>query len=164
MRCVCISFTIKKTTDKNQDKPENEKRELFTKLVSNVDMFVEEFRSIPDDFLYNEMYMEKFIIEKIGLNNENLWEQPPELSRYYGSGLFIWQNPKQFSKYIIWLLKNAQKITSYLEIGCRWGGTFIVVCEVLRRVNKNFRWTIAADIIEKTPFFERYMKIVQKEK
>ena len=88
LRCVCISFTIKKTTDKNQDKPENEKRELFTKLVSNVDMFVEEFRSIPDDFLYNEMYMEKFIIEKIGLNNENLWEQPPELSRYYGSGLF----------------------------------------------------------------------------
>jgi cephalosporin hydroxylase len=90
-------------------------------------------------------------------------EQPAELQQYYGTGLFIWQNPKQFSKYIVWLLKNAQKCLSYLEIGCRWGGTFIVVCEILRRANPNFKWAIAADIIEKTPFIERYIEISKKD-
>jgi hypothetical protein len=133
----------------------------FAKIVSNVDSFVEQFRSIPDDLIYDETYMETFIIEKIGLNNEMLHEQPPELEQYYGTGLHIWQNPKQFSKYIIWLLKNAKNCSSYLEIGCRWGGTFIVVCETLRRANPNFKWAIAADLIEKAPFVERYMEITK---
>jgi cephalosporin hydroxylase len=96
------------------------------------------------------------------LNNENLHEQPPELNKYFGTGLFIWQNPKQFSKYIVWLLKNAKDCSSYLEIGCRWGGTFIVICEVLRRINPNFKLAIAADIIEKTPFIVRYMEIAKE--
>jgi cephalosporin hydroxylase len=103
----------------------------------------------------------KFIIEKIGLNNELLHEQPPELEQYYGKGLFVWQNPKQFSKYIVWLLENAQDCSSYLEIGCRWGGTFIVICETLRRANPNFKWAVAVDLMEKAPFVEQYTKIAQ---
>jgi hypothetical protein len=138
---------------------EHKTRKYFLKIASNVDTFVEKFRSMPDDLVYDESYLEKFIIEEVGLNNENLWEQPPELKQYYGNGLFIWQNPRQFSKYIIWLLKNAKNYSSYLEIGCRWGGTFIVICEVLRRANPNFKWAIAADLIEETPFIERYMEI-----
>jgi cephalosporin hydroxylase len=142
----------------NSGKKEAERRRQFSANVSNVDTFAEQFRSIPDNLIYDENYMEKFIIEKIGLNNERLHEQPPELSQYYGRGLFIWQNPKQLSKYMVWLLKNAQNCSSYLEIGCRWGGTFIVTCEVLRRANPNFKLAIAADLIEKTPFVERYME------
>lgn len=136
-------------------------REHFSGITSNVDMFVEHFRSIPDNLLYDEKYMEKFTIEKIGLNKEGLGEIAPELKPHCGTGLYIWQNPRQFSRYMIWMLQNAQKCSSYLEIGCRWGGTFIVTCEILRRANPNFKWAIAADLIEKTPFIERYMEITK---
>jgi hypothetical protein len=148
---------------KKLEKNENERRESFSKLVSNVDTFVKEFRSLPEDLIYDEFFMEKFIYEKVGLNDESLHEQPPELGQYFGTGLYIWQYPKQFSKYIVWLLRNAQNYSSYLEIGCRWGGTFIVICEVLRRANPNFQWAVAADIIEKTPFIERYMEITKND-
>jgi cephalosporin hydroxylase len=60
-------------------------------------------------------------------------------------------------------MKNAKSCNSYLEIGCRWGGTFIVTCEVLRRANPNFKYAIAADIIAKTPFIERYSEIIKKD-
>jgi hypothetical protein len=140
---------------------EMERKKHFVKIVSNVDTFVEQFRSIPDDLIHDETYLEQFIIEKIGLNNELLHEQPPELKQSYGKGLFIWQNPKQFSKFIVWLLKNAQNCSSYLEIGCRWGGTFIVICETLRRANPNFKQAIAVDLVEKTPFVERYAQTTQ---
>jgi hypothetical protein len=141
------------------DKIEDERRELFSRLKLNVDAFVKEFRLIPDNLVCDEAFIERFIIEKIGLNNEVLDEQPPELKEYYGTGLYIWQNPKQFSKYIVWLMKHARHYSSYLEIGCRWGGTFIVVCEVLHRINPNFKLAIAADLVEKTPFIERYTEI-----
>jgi hypothetical protein len=145
-------------------KREDEKRrKLFFQLRKNVDRFVEEFRSIPDNLICDESFIEKFIIEKAGLNNEHLHEQPPELAPHYGTGLYLWQNPKQFSKYIVWLLKNTKNCESYLEIGCRWGGTFIVICEVLRRANPHFRLAIAADLIEPTPFIERYREIANKE-
>jgi hypothetical protein len=136
-------------------------REYFLKIAANVDRFVEQFRSLSDDLLFDENYMEKFTVEKIGLNKEGLGEMAPELEPYCGTGLYIWQNPRQFSKFIIWMLRNAQKYSSYLEIGCRWGGTFIVVCETLRRANPDFKWAIAADLIEKTPFVERYMEITK---
>ena len=136
--------------------------EMFSKSIHNVDTFIKEFDNLSTDSLLDETFVEKFIIEKIGLNNETLTEQPSELSQYYGKGLYLWQNPKQFSKYIVWLVKNASNFSSYLEIGCRWGGTFIVICEVLRRVNSNFRFAIAADLIEPTPFIKRYFEIVRK--
>jgi hypothetical protein len=135
--------------------------EYFSKIMANVDMFVEQFRSLSEDLLYDEKYMEKFTVEKIGLNKEGLGEIAPELKPYCGTGLYIWQNPRQFSKFVIWMLQNARKYSSYLEIGCRWGGTFIVICETLRRANPNFKWAIAADLIEKTPFVERYMEITK---
>ena len=136
-------------------------RAYFSEIVSNVDAFVSAFRAVPDSLLYDEAYMERFVLENVGLNGESLGELAPELAPYFGTGLYIWQNPKQFSKYMIWLLKNAGNCSSYLEIGSRWGGTFIVTCEILRRVNPNFKCAIAADLIEKTPFIERYMDITK---
>jgi hypothetical protein len=136
-------------------------REFFSKIVSNVDEFVEQFRILSDDLLNDEKYMEQFTIEKIGLNKEGLMEIAPELQPHCGKGLYIWQNPRQFAKYLTWLFQNAQKYSSYLEIGCRWGGTFIVTCEILRRANPNFKWAIAADLIEESPFVERYIEIAK---
>ena len=39
------------------------------------------------------------------------------------------------------------------------GGTFIVICEVLKRANPNFKFAIAADIIDQTPFIEKYIEL-----
>jgi hypothetical protein len=75
---------------------DKERREYFLKIVSNVDIIVEKIRSIPDNLMYDEAFMEKFIIEKVGLNNESLWEQPLELSPYYGTGLYSKSNGKIF--------------------------------------------------------------------
>jgi hypothetical protein len=135
--------------------------EYFTKITANVDTFVEAFRAIPDPLLLDEAYMEQFVLNKIGLNKESLGELAPELAPYFGTGLYIWQNPRQFAEYLVWLLKNADNCSSYLEIGSRWGGTFIVTCEVMRRVNPGFKRAIAADLIEKTPFIARYADIVK---
>ena len=41
--------------------------------------------------------------------------------------------------------------SSDFEIGCRWGGNFIVVVEVLRRHAPNLRWVGAVDPIGETP-------------
>jgi cephalosporin hydroxylase len=137
-------------------------REHFSQIASNVDTFVERFRAIPDDLICDEKYLEKFILENVGLNKESLGELAPELKEYFGTGLYIWQNPKQFTKYVSWLLKNAGNCKSYVEIGSRWGGTFIVTCEVLHRISPNFKHATAADLINKTPFIERYEKIASE--
>jgi histidinol phosphatase-like PHP family hydrolase len=141
---------------------EQKTREYFLNIVSNVVHFVENFRAIPDDKIFDELFLEKFILENVGLNKESLGELAPELEKYFGTGLYIWQNPKQFAKYVHWLLENAANCKSYLEIGSRWGGTFIVTCEVLRRISPNFKFAIAADLIRKTPFIERYEKIAKE--
>jgi cephalosporin hydroxylase len=68
----------------------------------------------------------------LGFNNEQLNEQPEIVKQNVG-GLRIWQYPNQFSKYLLFL-QNYQ-ITSYLEIGCRWGGSFIFTNEYLKHFN-----------------------------
>jgi cephalosporin hydroxylase len=68
---------------------------------------------------------------KAGLNDEHLEEQPIELSQYFGTGygLRIWQYPNQFVPYLLLLNNYKDKINSYLEIGSRYGGTFIFTNE-----------------------------------
>jgi cephalosporin hydroxylase len=93
--------------------------------------------------LTDSFYLENLII-KLGFNTENLWEQP-SIVRENGGGLLIWQYPNQFSKYL--LLLQQQNINSYIEIGCRWGGTFVLTNEYLKMFNKNIN-TVAIDIID----------------
>jgi len=38
-----------------------------SEITKNVDELVRQFRTIPDDLLYDETYMERFDLEKIGL-------------------------------------------------------------------------------------------------
>lgn len=93
--------------------------------------------------LQDSTYLESLII-KLGFNTEILNEQP-QIVKDNGGGLLIWQYPNQFSKYLC--LLNKYQITSYIEIGCRWGGTFVLTTEYLKRFN-NITKSVAVDIID----------------
>lgn len=84
-----------------------------------------------DEQLRDESWLEKLVV-KLGFNDELLHEQPAIVKGNTG-GLKIWQYPNQFSKYMNRILAKYP-ITSYLEIGCRWGGTFVLTMEYLKKV------------------------------
>src|SRR5262249_29626862 len=75
---------------------------------------------------------EQFILD-LGLNDEILNEQPPEYFQYFGKGIKIWQYPVQFVPFIQKI--GSLYVKSYMEIGVRHGGTFIVMTELLARVH-----------------------------
>ena len=100
----------------------------------------------------SEHDLEAFL-PNLGMNDENLHEMPTELSEYYGKGLKFWQYPNQFSKYLKQLSKY--KINSYLEIGCRWGGTFIITNEILK-LNDGAIKSYACDLIPMCDILNEY--------
>ena len=104
---------------------------------------VELIRDASSEELIDPAFLENLIV-KLGFNVEVLREQP-EIVKKNGGGLLIWQYPNQFSKYL--LLLQKQQISSYIEIGCRWGGTFVLTTEYLKMFNKIER-SIAVDIIQ----------------
>lgn len=93
--------------------------------------------------LKSNEYLESLIV-KLGFNTESL-QQQPQIVKDNGGGLLIWQYPNQFSKYLCLLEK--QKISSFIEIGCRWGGTFILTNEYLKRFNI-INKSVAVDIMK----------------
>jgi len=130
-------------------------------MIENVQKL---FKSTNVDELQDANFLEKTFIPCLGLNNENLNEQPKELESFFGGGLGlrIWQYPNQFSKYMSLLSKYAKNINSYMEIGCRFGGTFITHVEYINRFNSEFKKAIAVDIIECPPNLVDYMSISEK--
>lgn len=104
--------------------------------------------------LTDPSFLEKELIPSLGLNDELLHEQPTELSNFYGKGLGlkIWQYPNQFSKYLNLLNTFKENINSYLEIGCRNGGTFALTCEYLSPLSN----AVAVDIIDATETIRAY--------
>jgi len=98
------------------------------------------------------------LILSTGLNNEYVDEQPPELAEYFGRGLKIWQYPNQFSEFLEFI--RTLNVKSYMEVGCRHGGTFVLVSETLKRgsSNKDFSST-ACDLIEMSPTLRKYYDI-----
>jgi cephalosporin hydroxylase len=96
-----------------------------------------------EEQLKDVAYLEE-LTKRLGLNNENLAEQP-EFVRDVSGGLFIWQYPNQFAKYLS--LLGDFKISSYLEIGCRWGGTFIFTREFLKK-RCGLERSVAIDLID----------------
>jgi cephalosporin hydroxylase len=97
---------------------------------------------------------EQFIMD-LGLNDEFLNEQPSELKEHFGKGLKIWQYPIQISPFIRDL--NGVCCKSYLEIGVRHGGTFILMSELLAKTNPNII-TYACDIIPMSDTLREYRK------
>ena len=54
---------------------------------------------------------------------------------------------------------QQQNIQSYIEIGCRWGGTFVLTCEYLKMFNK-FEKSVALDLIDSP--VQKYCKITNE--
>lgn len=106
-------------------------------------------------------FLEREFIPALGLNDELLHEQPPELAPSFGKGLHLWQYPNQLAPYLAWLARNAAGITSYMEIGCRWGGMFILIAEWLRTSGADLKRVIALDPIAPTPFIATYFELLQ---
>lgn len=102
--------------------------------------------------LLNSDYLEDMII-KLGFNREILTEQP-KVVKDNGGGLLIWQYPNQFSKYLC--LLGTKTIRSYIEVGCRWGGTFVLTTEYLKKFN-DVKKSVAVDIIDSP--VEEYCKL-----
>lgn len=112
--------------------------------------------SVSEDSLTDVGFLERELIPFLGLNNENLWEQPAELSNFFGTGLHIFQYPNQFARYLAWLAEHGKDSKTYVEIGSRWGGTFILTCEWLRRIGAPLETAIAIDPLGETPMISFY--------
>jgi hypothetical protein len=95
------------------------------------------------------------LLPLLGMNNEKMNQMPPHLSDFYGKGLLFWQYPNQFSRYLKKI--SEYQVSSYLEIGSRWGGTFIITNEILKLKNQNIR-SYACDVIKKPENLIEYEK------
>jgi hypothetical protein len=96
------------------------------------------------------------ILPEFGFNHENPKELPAEMLFQPGLGLRIWQYPNQFAPYMAWLVSNGHQINSYMEIGTRHGGTFVMQTETLRQINPSFDTAIAVDLIDQPELLEGY--------
>ena len=105
-------------------------------------------------FDYNDLVN---VIPTFGLNDEILHEQPISLQSFYGKGIKIWQYPNQFARLIMWL--NDIRVNSYVEIGCRWGGTFIIISQILKLNNDNIK-LYACDFIDQSEILREYSQHV----
>ena len=128
----------------------------FQGNLSTIPAAISLVESVPEDKLRDVTFLERELIPSLGLNNENLWEQPAELSKFFGTGLHIFQYPNQFACYLVWLAEHGKDSQTYVEIGSRWGGTFIVTCEWLRRIGAPLQSAIAIDPIGETPMINLY--------
>lgn len=108
-------------------------------------------------------FLEHEFIPALGLNDEILHEQPPELAARFGKGLHLWQYPSQLAPYLVWLANNCAGITSFMEIGCRWGGMFVLVAEWMRHNGADLKAVIAVDPVAQTPFISRYFELLRQQ-
>lgn len=137
----------------------DEKYSYYESIVSSVEETITAIRDLPMSKCYDIDYIEKTLIPSLGLNDEYLEQQPGELSPYFGHGLHLWQYPSQLARYLVWLTHNGRNVRNYTEIGCRWGGTFILVNEWLKKIGAPVEFTLAIDPIPPTPFIQKYIAI-----
>jgi len=126
--------------------------------MQNIEQQIRDLREF--DIIQESIENIERFLPNLGMNGEQLHEMPKELSNYYGWGLSFWQYPNQFSK----LLKKLTEldIKSYLEIGCRWGGTFIIISETLKKINSGCA-LYACDIIPKSDVLKQYSEFTEFE-
>lgn len=122
--------------------------------------FIKYFDTLDEKLLLDQNFLENKFLLDLGLNNEILLEQPHHLNSFYGKGLGlrIWQYPNQFSKYLLFLSRYAKNINSYLEIGSRFGGTFITTSEFIYKLNPSFSRSLAVDLINEDENIKIYKK------
>ena len=144
-----------------EKRQEQVRRARFEKLRSIVASTVDAIQGLKPQRCSDIAFLENELIPALGLNDGNLREQPAELARYLGNGLHIWQYPNQLARCLAWLSTNAKGIKCYMEIGCHWGGMFILITEWLRKNGANLQNAIAVDPIEPTPFIDEYFKVLK---
>ncbi len=138
------------------------RRERFEGLRHVVGEKVAAIAVLTEQQCVDAAFLENEFIPSLGLNDEILDEQPSELSASFGKGLHLWQYPSQLAGYLVWLARNAAGISSYLEIGCRWGGMFILVSEWIRKNGGQLRAVTAVDLIPPTPFIRDLFRAVTR--
>jgi len=136
-----------------------EKYQYYANIVDSVESTIEKIRVLPISKCYDTQYIEQHLIPDLGLNDEYLEQQPAEFAEFFGKGLHLWQYPSQLARYLVWLSHNAKQVRNYTEIGCRWGGTFILVNEWLKKIGAPIEFSLAIDPIEPTPFVKKYIEI-----
>jgi hypothetical protein len=145
----------------NEKQQEIARRQRFEGLRGVVRETVAAIAALTEAQCVDASFLENRFIPSLGLNDEVLHEQPPELSASFGKGLHLWQYPRQLAGYLAWLARNVAGITSYMEIGCRWGGMFILTSEWIRKNGGQLRAVTAVDPIEPTPFIEAYFDLLR---
>lgn len=136
--------------------PLQERWRYFADRTDAIHAAVSLIQAVPDEKLRDISFLEHELIPSIGLNDENLDEQPNELAQYYGTGIHVFQYPNQLARYLAWMVDHASQTHSYVELGSRWGGTFILTCEWLLRIGAPLTFAIAVDPIGETPMLAQY--------
>lgn len=144
----------------SESNQERLKRAQFEDLRGIVSEKVAAIRSLTPEQCLDADYLENDFVPLLGLNDELLNDYPKELRSHYGSGLHLWQYPNQLAKFLVWMSGNVREIRCYMEIGCRWGGMFILVSEWLRKHSVYMQTAIAVDIISPTPLIDEYFKLL----
>jgi cephalosporin hydroxylase len=93
------------------------------------------------------------VLPTFGMNDEYLSEIPKIFEPYFGWGIKFWQYPNQFSKLLTFL--KDKDIDSYLEMGVRYGGTFIIINELLLKYQPYLE-SHALDIIPASDILHTY--------
>lgn len=152
-----LSARIRHYSESNQERL---RRAQFEGLRGIVSEKVAAIRSLTPEQCLDADYLENDFVPLLGLNDELLNDYPKELRSHYGSGLHLWQYPNQLAKFLVWMSGNVREIRCYMEIGCRWGGMFILVSEWLRKHSVYMQTAIAVDIISPTPLIDEYFKLL----
>ena len=120
-------------------------RETTQSVISRV-------KNLTDSEVVDEEFLAHRFIPELGLNDEILSEQPQEFSVHFGTGIYLWQYPNQLAALLVDLARTQPASTHYMEIGSRWGGTFLLMSLWLSRVSsRNFELATALDVIESPP-------------
>lgn len=132
--------------------------------VSNLDELISAIRGLSQAQREDLRFIENDFIPWLGLNNEQLHEQPDELKAYMGTGLRLWQYPNQLAPLLVKLAQTSED-KGYLEIGSRWGGTFVLLSEWLfaGSNNKERFSSTAVDLIVEPKLISDYAALCRRE-
>jgi hypothetical protein len=98
-------------------------------------------REAPLAELTDRAALERRLLD-VGLNDE-LRDEFPAALHHAGGGLRLWQYPNQFAPYLIEISRHG--VRRYLEIGVRYGGSFVTTVEYLARFG-DLEEAVAVDI------------------
>ena len=96
--------------------------------------------------------LERELLPRLGLSDDVPHVYPAALQHAVGQGLRHWQYPRQFAPYLAELSRRS--VHSYLEIGVRHGGTFVITVEYLSRFGAVER-AVAVDL-DHVPALDAY--------